>query len=306
VPDPTSPAISPLRPYDAASPWNTPIAPGTGIDPKSSAYMNAISDNGLPLTSDPDQYAIPVYRYDDSTPRRTVKMDGYFSSYDAGDSSRKGYGFAATITGVPIPAGAVQSEGSDGQIVFWDQAAQTEYSFWQFAKDSAGNYTATNGYRYHTGPGYHGRFADGLAGRGAGTPYFAGLVRKWEIDQGRIDHALAFAYHAPSGEFRFPASKSDGAGFGGVTGTDVPEGSRLQLDPAMTEADFNALGLSPAAKTIARALQSYGMYVIDNSGSSKIYLEDRMTAGWDSSIDRNLVSKLPWSRFRVVNAPSQP
>jgi hypothetical protein len=74
----------------------------------------------------------------------------------------------------------------------------------------------------------------------------------------------------------------------------------------MTEADFNALGLSPAAKTIARALQSYGMYVIDHSGSSKIYLEDRMTAGWGSNIDRDLVENIPWSRFRVVQAPAQP
>jgi hypothetical protein len=148
-----------------------------------------------------------------------------------------------------------------------------------------------------------GRFADGGAGRGAGTPYFAGLVRKWEVDQGHIDHALAFAYKSPAHEYRYPASKSDG---GGVTGTDLPEGSRLQLDPSLTDADFSAWGLSAPAKTIARAMQTYGMYVIDNSGSSKIYLEDRKTAGWDSSIDRNLVSKIPWSKFRVVSAPAAP
>ena len=84
------------------------------------------------------------------------------------------------------------------QIVIWDPTTGTEYSFWQFARLADGTYTATNGYRYHTTAGYNGRFADGLAGRGAGTPYFAGLVRKWEIDQGRIDHALAFAYDSPS------------------------------------------------------------------------------------------------------------
>jgi hypothetical protein len=274
------------------------------IDPKSSTFMTAIRDNNLPLSSDPDQYAIPVYLFDAATPRRTVKMSGYFSSYDAGDSSRKGYGFAATISDVPIPANAVQSEGTDGQIVIWDPSSGTEYSFWQFDRLSDGSYVATNGYRYHTTAGYGGRFADGLAGRGAGTPYFAGLVRRWEINQGRIDHALAFAYHSPSGEFRYPASKSDGAGFGGVTGTDLPEGSRLQLNPALTDADFSAWGLSPAARTIARALQTYGMYVIDNSGSSKIYLEDRLTAGWDSTITRDLVRGIPWTAFRVVAAPT--
>ena len=296
-----SPASTAVRPYDPASPWNTPIAAGTAVDPMSATWMKAIADNGLPLTSDVDQYAIPVYTFDPSTPLRTVKLSGYYSTYDAGDASRKGYGYAPTITGVPIPESAVQSAGSDGQIVIWDPVSGIEYSFWQFSKDASGNYTATNGYRYHTTPGYFGRFADGLSGRGAGTPYGAGLVRKWEVDRGRIDHALAFAYRSPAPEFRFPASKTDGEGFAGI---DAPEGARIQLDPSLTDADFTAWGLSPAAKTIARALQQYGMYVIDNSGSSKIYLEDRITAGWGSDIDRNLPSRIPWSAFRVVAAPS--
>jgi len=291
------------RPYDPASPWNTPIGSSPQIDPNSAVHVRAISDNGLPLTSDPDQYAIPVYHFDENTPRRTVNLSGYFSTYDGGDNARVGQGSSPTIAGVPIPANAVQSAGSDGQIVFWDPKSGVEYCFWQFERDALGNYTATNGYRYHTRKGFLGRFADGRAGRGAGTPYFAGLVRKWEIDQGRIDHALAFAYDSPSAEFRYPASKSDGDG---ITGVDLPEGARLQLDPSMTDADFTALGLSPAAKTIAKALQTYGMYTVDNSGSSKIYLEDRLTAGWDQSITRNLVSAIPWSKFRVVAAPAAP
>ncbi len=98
-----------------------------------------------------------------------------------------------------------------------------------------------------------------------------------------------------------PGLAADGVG---VLGTDVPEGSRLQLDPSLTSADFDRWGLSAPAKVIATALQRYGMYVVDNSGSSKIYLEDRLTAGWDAGIDRNLTSKIPWSAFRVVNTPT--
>jgi hypothetical protein len=304
VPPPTrGPGVDQVRPYDARSPWNTPIPAGSPTDPKSSTWINAIADDGQPLSSDPDQYTIPVYRFDANTPRHTVHLDGYFSSYDNGDDSRKGYGESPAVSDVPIPPEAVQSDGSDGQIVIWDPSTGTEYSFWQFSKDAAGNYTATNGYRYHTAPGYMGRFADGLSGRGAGTPYFAGLVRKWEVDQGHIDHALAFAYHAPSPEFRYPASKSDGASFGGIAGNDVPEGARLQLDPTLTDTQLAAYGCKGACLTIAHAIQKYGMYVIDNSGSSKIYLEDRMTAGWGPDITRNLISGLPWSRFRAVPAP---
>jgi hypothetical protein len=300
VPTATAAAV---RPYDARSPWNMPIGSAPVVDAKSASLIAAVSDNNLPLTSDPDQYAVCVYSVSGQTPRRTVTLSGYFSSYDDGDNSRVGHGFAPTISNVPIPAGARPSAGSDGQIVLWDPTTGTEYSFWQFDTDAAGNYTATNGARYHTTSGNYGRFADGLSGRGAGTPYFAGLVRKWEIEQGRIDHAMAFAYNSPSGAFAYPASKSDGEG---IVGADLPEGARLQLDPALTEADFDRWGLSPAAKVIATALQRYGMYVIDNSGSSKIYLEDRKTAGWDPSIDRHLTEKIPWTAFRVLKPPVAP
>ena len=47
------------------------------------------------------------------------------------------------------------------------------------------------------------------------------------------------------------------------------------------------------------------MYVVDGSGSSKIYLEDRITAGWDATIRRDLVSGIPWERFRAVVPPAR-
>jgi hypothetical protein len=309
APDPLPSTVPPhvaageYVPYDSRSPWNTPVG-DAAVHPASAAYISAIADNGQPLTSDVDQFAIPVYKFDASTPRRTVKVSGHYSTYDAGDNSRRGYGSAPTITGVPIPDNARPSAGSDGQIVIWDPVSGTEYAFWRFARDAQGSYTATNGYRYHTTSGYFGRFADGLAGRGAGLPYLGGLVRKWEIDRGRIAHALAFAYDTPSSAFVFPASKSDGGARDGSGGTELPEGTRLQLDPALTDADFTAWGLSPAAKTIARALQEYGMYVVDVSGSPKIFLEDRVTAGWDGTITRDLVSGIPWQRFRAIVPPA--
>ncbi|WP_212754465.1 hypothetical protein [Nakamurella aerolata] len=56
---------------------------------------------------------------------------------------------------------------------------------------------------------------------------------------------------------------------------------------------------------IARALQTYGMYVVDNSGSSKIYLEDSTTADWSPDVTREMASGLPWDKFRVVPPPGR-
>jgi len=290
---------SSIRPYAATSAWNTPIpanpAPYTGP-----GSVSAIVDNGLPLTADPDQYTLPVYLFDRNTPGHTVKVDGFYSTYDSGDNSRVRYGDTPTVSGIPIPPGAVPSEGSDSQIILWDPDAGIEYGFFALGGSASGGYTATNGYRYHTTSGYGGRFADGKAGRGAGTPYLAGLVRPWEIAQGHIDHALAFSYDSPTSQFVFPASKSDG----GSGSADLPEGTRLQLDPSLTSANFAELGLSPTARVIAKALQEYGMYIIDVGGSSKIYVEDRKTAGWGADITRDVTRQIPLSAFRAI-APGQ-
>ncbi len=281
-----------IRPYAPSSPWNSRIGAESAVHPDNARLMSSLSGKP-PLTSDPTQYTYPVYRITSSTPRRTVAISGYFSTYLT-DSTRKGHGFAPTITDVPVPADAIQSSGSDGSIIFWDPSTGDEWAFWQWSEEG-GQARAKNGYRYNSS--WSGRFFDGLAGRGAGIPYLAGLVRPWEVASGRIDHALAFAYSSPSPEFVYPASKSDGRG---TTGVDLPEGTRLQLDPSLTEADFDRMGLTREAQVVARALQEYGMIVVDNSGSSKIMLEDEKTADWGAMLNRTSVSAIPLSSFRVV------
>jgi len=287
-------------PYNSEGPWNSPICDNPPIHSNSGTFISAIADNNLPLTSDRNQYAIAVFLSDNNTPRANVQLSNFFSYYDNGDDSRVSPGSGSLISDVPIPANAEAGVGTDGQIIFWDPVEGVEWGFWQFKKVN-GNYMATNGYRYHTTQEYNGRFADGLAGRGAGTTYFSGLVRKWEIEQGHIDHALSFAYEYPSAQHVYPASKSDGSG---VNGTDLPEGTRLQLDPTLTESDFNNWGLNGPAKIIAKALQEYGMIVIDKSGSSKIYLEDQTTANWGPDVDRNILNNIPWNQFRVLEVES--
>lgn len=283
------------RPYAAASAWNTPIGASPTIDPKTATYQSTLTATGLSLTSDVDQYTIGVHCITPETPRTTVKFSGYYSSYLTG--TRIGHGYAPLVSNLPIPTGITPPTGSDAQVVIWDQTAGIEYGFWQFAWKN-GQATATNGYAIRTDDTSSGRFADGLAGRGAGLPYLGGLVRPDEIAAGRIDHALAFAYRYPSKDYVFPASKSDGKG---TTGRDLPEGTRLQLDPTLTADQLTRLGVTPTGLVLATALQTYGMYVVDNSGSAKVYLQDRPTAGWDTSINRTILGTIPWSRFRIIS-----
>jgi hypothetical protein len=300
-------ACSGERPYAASSPWNTPISATPTIDTRTPAYQKVLTATGQTLTSDVDQYTIGLYCVTPDAPRTSVQFTGYYSDYTSG--TRLGHGSAPTVTNLPIPTSITPPPGTDGQIVIWDQNAGVEYGFWQFTWTN-GHATATNGYAIRTDTTSTGRFADGLAGRGAGLPYLAGLVRPTELTTGHIDHALAFAYPFPGHDFTFPASKSDGKG---TTGTDLPEGTRLQLDPTLTTTDLTNLGVKPAALPIARALQQYGMYLVDNSGSAKIYLQDRTSAGWDSTtnppvtrtMNRTVLGAIPWTHFRAVSTKTE-
>jgi phage portal protein BeeE len=57
---------------------------------------------------------------------------------------------------------------------------------------------------------------------------------------------------------------------------------------------------------VARALQRYGMYVVDNSGRPKVLFEYAGTARWRGAIHAGTVSPIPLSAFRVLATEGGP
>lgn len=291
-----APADRCKRPYSNASPWNTPIGASPTYHPRSARFVARIR---RPLTSDPTQYTYPLYSVARGTPRQSVRVTGVFS--DVTDQRTLKIRRGGTIR-LPIPAGAAAAEGSDAQIILVDRATGDEWGAWRLQR-SGGQWQITNGYHYSTlWSGVPPRAPGGMpfGSRGAGVPYLAGLVRRCEINRGRIDHALAFAYDAPAPTHVYPATKSDGAGSETL---DAPEGSRLQLDPKLTVARIKGYGCDGPCLTIAKALQKYGMYTIDNSGRSKVIVEYEDTARWNGLVDARTVGPIPMSAFKVVKPP---
>ena len=122
-------------------------------------------------------------------------------------------------------------------------------------------------------------------------------MRPCEIARGRIDHALAFAYNFPTAQYVYPATKSDGDSPGPP---DMPEGARLQLDPSITQAELATLGCTGPCLIIARGLQEYGMYIIDNSGRPKVMMEYEGTAKWNGLVGSKTPNPIPFARFKVL------
>ena len=296
----TSPTPAPAgacrTPYPRSRPGNTPVPRGAARDRREATYLASLEDSTL--TSDPLQYTYPVYEVGPGTPRERVELSGFFSHVSDG-GRRLEFRQEPTLR-IPIPNGAVEADGDDAQIILVHRRTGEEWGFFHADKEADGVWRAENGYHYDVDwdavppPSERG---NPFGSRGAGVPYLAGLVRPCEIARGRIDHALAFAYDYPSRRYVFPATKSDGIG---STRTDLPEGSRLQLDPTLGADEIGAWGCDGPCLVIARALQRYGMYVIDNAGRPKVMLEYEGTAGWDGLVDDDTVSPIPFSAFRVI------
>jgi hypothetical protein len=281
------------RPYAASSPWNTPIPAGAQIDPNSAAMIAtiAVNNNGK-LRSSPNQYAYPVHFADATTPRVTLVCTGRIAVNTA-----DGTVFTLRnkeLVNVPIPPEARPGKGDDDQIIVIDVDTGDEYDVYRFSPPSG----CQNLTKYERGV-FRDAVEASYISRGAGVPYLAGLVRPWEIAQGRIEHALAFGYYTNrAGRCVYPASKTDGK----VDRLDVlPEGARLRLDPALNVDKIP--GLDRTGRIIARALQEYGAYNIDNSGSNKLYVEDNLTANWGTTLVAKTVSAIPIDRLQVLRLP---
>jgi hypothetical protein len=281
------------RPYTADSPWNTPIPADATVDPNSTAMIATIAANstGL-LRSSPNQYAYPVHFADATTPRVTLVCTGLVWVNAADGSAAKVK--TKELPNAPIPLEARPGKGDDDQIIVIDTETGDEYDVYRFVPPNG----CQNVTKYERGV-----FRDAVEttyiSRGAGVPYLAGLIRPWEIAQGRIEHALAFAYLTNRlGRCVYPASKTDGK----VDQLDVlPEGARLRLDPTL---DVESIpGLDRTGRIIARALQEYGAYNIDNSGSNKLYPEDNLTANWGTTLVASTVSAIPIDRLQVLRLP---
>jgi hypothetical protein len=181
---------------------------------------------------------------------------------------------------VPIPTNwTYPHEGAvpDAAAAVMLPDGRSLYQTQPFHRCAAGGH-ATSHYDYPTVDIY----GDGIEGAhgGSGLSSIGGTIRVGELKPGGdIRHALkiyvwANAYLAYNNDgtrgYRWPAVKADGAAasmYGGKNPA-LEMGALLALKP-----DFNVAGLkTEPAWMIARALQDYGAYVIDNAGSDNIGL----------------------------------
>ena len=297
------------RPFSDDSPWNTPIPADARIHPDSEkvmAFMASMAKNLHVARA----FNVPLWVVNSkNVPLVKVQSDKIFDEWDR---DHDGWSDVA----VPIASEMWGEPTADGHLSIIDPFTLTAWEFSKFQPaagsqpptcttfniwDLRGSGVATSeGKRWHT-----------RGGRGSGFPEIAGMLRPEELKESEIRHALVFTFSKNRRSeddrriFITPAARSDGKHIG----SQYPiEGMRFQLNPALTEKDFDQWGLNREAKIVARTLQKYGMFDGDNGGNMKLQVqllapgEEENVKEWETLFPGFLASieKIPTDQLRVV------
>jgi hypothetical protein len=277
------------RPFTPGSAFNLTLPASPVVDSGSAAMVSAILGKNRAYANLYD-YGEPVFDADATTPTFAVNCT---MAWGTCDLERRP---------IRIPTVARPTDGTDGRMIIIDWPARLACDFWQARKTSTGGWETSWGTCASIdGDGIG---VSGSGATGAGINALTGVVRTYEIRQGRIDHALSFGTNNSCQRvFRAPATKTDGAS----ARTDcIPEGARIQLDPSI---NVDALpGITPGEKAVAKALQTYGAYNRDNTGATIAFQFENPIGEADPYPAAGLawdwydMPHIPWTKVRVLRS----
>jgi len=303
------------RPYSESSIWNTPIAKDVTVHPDSQKIINTLNGEAENIRF-VRYFSAPIWVVNsENMSQYQVKSDRI---YDFWDKNRDGL----TDDPIPIDRNMWGEQSPDGHIIIVDPFKMKAWEMSTFKWDDSGVVPIPTATTFNVwdlkGSGYalpfEGERWRQRGARGSGIPMLAGLIRPEEIAAGEIRHAMVFMFlrnrKGNEGKEMFyspPAARSDGE----FEGDEYPiEGMHLQLNPELTDVDFDTWGLTKEAKIVARALQRYGMFLADNGGSMSIGVQlmapvllDHVHY-WDKQFPElyKSITKIPTNQFRLINS----
>jgi hypothetical protein len=281
TPSHTDPHVAPLdaqgrpyRPFRDRSWWNTPVPANAPADPQGAQvlhYLQTAPESGqgcLRLAgAQSNKWGQPAYWAQPGDPEYDVKglPDGA----------------PTEVRHLRIPKGARSANNSDGTMSVYDIDRGYVVLLTDAHYDRANNTWSASGatvtYLDSNGLSAAARSGDPRnIGTHRGNNGATSYVRYDMVKAGDVRNVLKIAAGPElANRFVFPMTGSDGEVTDPAVGA-PPEGLRLRLKPSI---DLEALGLHPQALVIAKALQTYGVYLGDSGGTTALKLEDTKAEG---------------------------
>jgi hypothetical protein len=252
-----------LWPFASTSPWNRPIGSDAALSADDDPRIETIRSESGRVNSN-NGYSHPVYRAADDDPESLIQ-----------DLSHPGRSERARV-----PTAAVPASGTDGHLHVISPDGRFVYETWMAQRQDETHLVAARVERNDLlGAGVL------LGGsRAYGGSAIGGLVRRWELDAGEIRHAVAISLDPSQLTVGpvWPASADDGEYPAGGT---VPMGTLLAIPG---DVDVDELGLNPHALAVARAVQDYGAYVVDQGAPFTLYLEQGVTEEQHDAVEAQI------------------
>lgn len=179
------------------------------------------------------------------------------------------------LQGVHVPADLQPDPSTDGSVSIYNADSNDLVELWK-ARKVDGQWQACWGGRISDTDKAGGTFARNFGVSASGLALRGITIRQQELLDGHIDHVIGLAIpYTKRGTVSWPANRTDGR----KGGNQLAIGQMLRLPASL---DLDAMKLSPAAMTIARAAQQYGIIVADTSGSVAFSAENPIALSTNS------------------------
>ncbi len=296
LPAAPSAAQSPIPTVPADSVWRRDISSAPVAADSAQVLSWLAGEGGWGFGSMRIDFSIEVLHADVATPFLAFTTTGDFFDPDC------------DFVPVPVPAGGALegepgyecSSGGDCHLLVVHDPTAKLYEMWRaniVGEDFDGGCLAVWDLELLYPP--EGRGEQCTSADAAGFPIAPLLISPDEVAAGSIDHAIRFILPNPrmrAGVYVRPASHA-----GGPSGpaTAVPYGARLRL-----RADYPLESLpNEGVRTIARAMQRYGIVLADGGNIALTAQSDRFTtAGWDDlGIDTHSLAGLQVADFEIID-----
>ena len=307
-PAPKEPA-GPFRFFGPNSVWNKALPANAPLDPSSSALVGAFNQEitkEIPkneLNINATAYSVPIYTVPANQP--TVKV--LLNKPNASRNSLQ-----TAWNAVPLPATAQPAKGTDKHLLVWQPSTDKMWEFWAFEKGASGPLAQWGGAieKASSSPGVYDSTAwsgaqNTWGASGTSLPIAGGLITLEDLEQGKINHALALAIpNARAKVYTTPAQRTDGQSTNPLS---LPEGARLRLDPNL---DLSTLHLPKLTLMMAEAAQRYGIIVRDKSTNITFFAQDPTPTGtnpflglqgyFEGKCPCKLLASFPWSHLQLL------
>jgi hypothetical protein len=256
------------------------------VHPRSRRWLSHMStDRDLhpdfgPSYGDGPDYGIPVTVVDSGHPRVRVRFDY------AAESDHVGYPFGP---GTRIEGG--RGSSGDRHAVVVDRTTCRLYETWN-TRVVDGRWVAGSGATWKLTSNKL-RPDTWTSADAAGLPILPGLLRYREVKARKVNHAIRFTTDVTSRHHIWPARHDAGA----QDSRDYPPmGARFRL-----RASWQPRGLGAAARSVVKAMKTYGLVLADNG--SPWYFQGERHARWSDPLISDL-KQIPASAFVAVDTSS--